>query len=89
MSTYRQSETGRRCCAYAMIGALYYYIADYDPDGLIDVGSTTQIESEPRAPIAHVIEFSSRATQRGDQFREKVQKMYDEAIQIASKNFGE
>jgi hypothetical protein len=26
------------------IGALYYYIVDYDLDGLIDVGSTTQIE---------------------------------------------
>jgi hypothetical protein len=71
------------------IGALYYYIADYDLDGLIDVGSTTQIEGEPRAPIAHVIEFFSRATQRGDQFREKFQKMYDEGIQIALKNFGE
>ena len=71
------------------IGALYYYIADYDLDGLIDVGSTTQIEGEPRAPIAHIIEFFSRATHRGDQFREKFQKMYDEAIQIALKNFGE
>jgi len=71
------------------IGALYYYIADYDLDGLIDVGSTTQIEGEPRAPIAHIIEFFSRATQRGDQFREKFQKMYDEGIQIALKNFGE
>jgi len=71
------------------IGALYYYIADYDLDGLIDVGSTTQIEGEPRAPIAHIIEFFSRATQRGDQFRDKFQKMYDEGIQIALKNFGE
>jgi hypothetical protein len=26
---------------------------DYDLDGLIDVGSTTQIEGPPRAPIAH------------------------------------
>jgi len=71
------------------IGALYYYIADYDLDGLIDVGSTTQIEGEPRAPIGHIIEFFSRATQRGDQFRDKFQKMYDEGIQIALKNFGE
>jgi hypothetical protein len=71
------------------IGALYYYMADYDLDGLIDVGSTTQIEGEPRAPIAHIIEFFARATQRGDQFREKFQKMYDEGIQIALKNFGE
>ena len=71
------------------IGALYYYVADYDLDGLIDVGSTTQIEGEPRAPIGHIIEFFSRATQRGDQFRDKFQKMYDEGIQIALKNFGE
>jgi len=71
------------------IGAMYYYVADYDLDGLIDVGSSTQIEGEPRAPIAHIIEFFSRATQRGDQFRDKFQKMYDEGIQIALKNFGE
>jgi len=71
------------------IGALYYYVADYDLDGLIDVGSTTQIEGEPRAPIAHIIEFFSRATQRGDQYRDKFQKMYDEGIQIALKYFGE
>ena len=71
------------------IGALYYYVADYDLDGLIDVGSTTQIEGEPRAPIGHIIEFFSRATQRGDQFRDKFQKMYDEGIQIALKYFGE
>src|SRR5215475_3871868 len=74
------------------IGALYYYVVDYDLDGLIDVGSTTQIEAldrQPRTPIAHIIEFFSRATQRGDQFRDKFQKMYDEGIQIALKNFGE
>jgi len=71
------------------IGALYYYVADYDLDGLIDVGSTTQIEGEPRAPIGHITEFFSRATQRGDQFRDKFQKMYDEGIQIALKYFGE
>ena len=44
------------------IGALYYYIVDYDLDGIIDVGSTTKIEGEPRAPIAHVIEFFSIGT---------------------------
>jgi len=71
------------------IGALYYYIVDYDLDGLIDVGSTTKIEGEPRAPIAHVIEFFSRSTKRGDQFRDNFQKMYDEGIQIALKYFGE
>jgi len=71
------------------IGALYYYIVDYDLDGLIDVGSTTKIEGEPRAPIAHVIEFFSRATKRGDQFQANFQKMYDDGIQIALKYFGE
>jgi hypothetical protein len=72
-------------------GALYYYIVDYDLDGAIDVGSTTQIEEidHPPRPIAHVIEFFSRSTQRGDQFKEKFQKMYDDGIQIALKYFGE
>jgi len=74
------------------IGALYYYIVDYDLDGLIDVGSTTQIEAldrPPRTPIAHVIEFFSRSTKRGEKFQANFQKMYDEGIQIALKHFGE
>ena len=74
------------------IDALFYYMVDYDLDGLIDVGSTTQIEAvdrQNRTPIAHVIEFFSRSTKRGDQFRDKFQKMYDEGIQIALKYFGE
>jgi hypothetical protein len=74
------------------IGALYYYMVDYDLDSLIDVGSTTQIEAvdrPPRTPIAHVTEFFSRSTKRGEQFRDNFQKMYDEGIQIALKYFGE
>ena len=74
------------------IGALYYYVVDYDLDGLIDLGSTTQIESEDsrrEIPIAHVIEFFSRSTKRGEQFQGKFQSMYDEGIQIALKYFGE
>ena len=74
------------------IDALYYYLVDYDLDGLIDVGSTTRIEAlerQERTPIAHVIEFFSRSTKRGDQYRENFQKMYDEGIQIALKYFGE
>lgn len=74
------------------IDALFYYMVDYDLDGLIDVGSTTRIEAverQNRAPIAHVIEFFSRSTKRGDQFRDNFQKMYDEGIQIALKYFGE
>jgi len=74
------------------IGALYYYVADYDLDGLIDLGSTTQIEAidrPPRTPIANVIEFFSRSTKRGEQLQPKFQKMYDEGIQIALRYFGE
>jgi hypothetical protein len=74
------------------IGAMYYYVADYDLDGLIDVGSTTRIEAldrPPRTPIAHVIEFFSRSTKRGEKFQSDFQKMYDEGIQIALKHFGE
>jgi hypothetical protein len=74
------------------IDALFYYMVDYDLDGLIDVGSTTRIEAVDRpnrTPIAHVIEFFSRSTKRGDQFQANFQKMYDEGIQIALKYFGE
>ena len=74
------------------IDALYYYLVDYDLDGLIDVGSTTRIEAverQQRTLIAHVIEFFSRSTKRGDQFRENFQKMYDEGIQVALEYFGE
>ena len=74
------------------IDALYYYIADYDLDGLIDVGSTTKIEAldrQSRTPIGHVIEFFHRSTKRGDQFQANFQKMYDEGIQVALKYFGE
>jgi hypothetical protein len=76
----------------AYIDALFYYIVDYDLDGLIDVGSTTKIEAlerQNRTTIANVIEFFSRSTKRGDQFQAKFQKMYDEGIQIALKYFGE
>jgi hypothetical protein len=74
------------------IDALFYYIVDYDLDGLIDVGSTTRIEAldrQNRTPIANVIEFFSRSTKRGESFQTNFQKMYDEGIQIALKNFGE
>jgi len=74
------------------IDALFYYMVDYDLDGIIDVGSTTRIEAvdqRNRTPIAHVIEFFSRRTKRGELFRDNFQKMYDEGIQIALKYFGE
>jgi hypothetical protein len=75
------------------IGAMYYYMVDFDLDGLIDTGSTTEIEAldnrRPATPIAHVIEFYHRSTKRGDQFAPNFQKMYDEGINIALKYFGE
>jgi hypothetical protein len=74
------------------IDALFYYIADYDLDGLIDVASTTRIEAsdrKERTPVANVIEFFHRSTKRGDSFQTNFQKMYDEGIQIALKYFGE
>jgi len=72
--------------------ALFYYVVDYDLDGLIDVGSTTKIEAldRPRHTlIAHVIEFFSRSTKRGEPLQGNYQKMYDEGIEIALKYFGE
>jgi hypothetical protein len=74
------------------VDALFYYVVDYDLDGLIDVGSTTKIEAverQNRTPVARVIEFFSRSTKRGEQLRDNFQKMYDEGIQIALKYFGE
>jgi hypothetical protein len=75
------------------IGALFYYIVDYDLDGLSDVGSTTRIEAldqrRPPTPIANVIEFFHRSTKRGEQAQAEYQKMYDDGIQIALRYFGE
>ena len=75
------------------IGAIYDYVADYDLDGLIDLGSTTEIEAldnrRPATPIADVIRFYHRSTKRGEQFTGDYQKLYDEGIQIALKYFGE
>ena len=75
------------------VGALYHYVDDFDLDGMIDVGSTTRIEGaergRERALIGNVIQFFHRATNRGAQFRDEYQKMYDEGIQIALKYLGE
>jgi hypothetical protein len=74
------------------IGALYYYVDDYDLDGLVDVGSTTEIEAldrPRRVPIARVTAFFHRGTRRGQQYQSDYQKMYDEGIQIALRYFGE
>jgi hypothetical protein len=71
------------------VGQLYHYVDDFDLDGMIDVGSTTRIEGPKQAPVAVIIQFFHRATNRGDQFRGEYQKMYDEGIQIALKHLGE
>jgi hypothetical protein len=74
------------------IGAMYYYMVDFDLDGLVDVGSTTRIDAldrPPRTPIANVIQFFHRSTKRGETSQPEYQKMYDEGIQIALKYFGE
>jgi hypothetical protein len=74
------------------IGAMYYYMVDFDLDGLSDVGSTTRIDAldrPPRTPIANVIQFFHRSTKRGEQSQSEYQKMYDDGIQIAVKYFGE
>ena len=74
------------------VGALYYYIVDFDLEGLVDVGSTTevdQVEGNRRTLIAEVIQFFHRSTGRGEATQAEYQKMYDEGIQIALRNFGE
>jgi hypothetical protein len=71
------------------VGQLYHYVDDFDLDGMIDVGSTTRIEEPRQAPVASVIQFFHRATNRGEQFRTEYQKMYDEGVQIALKYLGE
>jgi hypothetical protein len=74
------------------IGATYYYVTDFDLDGLVDVGSTTEIEAldrQRRIPIANVIKFFHRSTKRGESAQPEYQKMYDDGIQIALKYFGE
>src|SRR5215475_6756092 len=66
------------------IGAMYYYMVDFDLDGLVDVGSTTRIEAINRnTPIANVIQFFHRSTKRGESGQPEYQKMYDDGIQIA------
>jgi hypothetical protein len=76
-----------------VIGELFHYVADYDLDGLIDLGSTTEIDAvdqrRPLVPIADVIKFYHRSTKRGDDHAAEFQKLYDEGIQVALKYFGE
>ena len=45
------------------IGAIYHYMADYDLDGLIDLGSTTEIEAlDNRRPVTPIARWSSSTT---------------------------
>jgi hypothetical protein len=74
------------------IGSTYYYIVDFDLEGLVDVGSTTEIErteGKRGNPIGEVHQFFHRGTGRGDTAQAEYQKMYDEGIRIALKYFGE
>ena len=75
------------------IGAMFYYMVDFDLDGLGDVGSTTRIEAldrrQPPTPIAEVVQFFHRSTKRGEQSQPDYQKMYDDGIQVALRYFGE
>ena len=71
------------------VGKLYHYVDDFDLDGMIDVGSTTRIEEPRKAPVAAVIQFFQRGTNRGEQYRADYQKMYDEGIAVALKYLGE
>jgi hypothetical protein len=72
-----------------LVGQIYQYVDDIDLDGSIDIGSTTQLEGEPHAPVGRVTQFFYRAAGRGDQFRADFQKLYDEGIQVALKYLGE
>jgi hypothetical protein len=74
------------------VGGMFYYIVDFDLEGLVDVGSTTeidQVDGTRRTPIAEVVQFFHRSTNRGEQTQAEYQKMYDEGIQIALRNFGQ
>jgi hypothetical protein len=72
-----------------LVGQVYQYVDDFDLDGSIDIGSTTQLEGEPHAPVGKVTQFFYRAAGRGDQFRADYQKLYDDGIQVALKYLGE
>ena len=72
-----------------LVGQLFHYVDDFDLDGSVDIGSTTQLEGQPHAPVGVVAQFFHRATNRGEKFRGDYQKLYDEGIQAALKSLGE
>ena len=72
-----------------LVGQLFHYVDDFDLDGSVDIGSTTQLEGQPHAPVGVVAQFFHRATNRGEKFRGDYQKLYDDGIQAALKSLGE
>jgi hypothetical protein len=70
-------------------GQTYTYVADYDLDGQVDVGSTTRLDPPPHAPVAVVAQFFHRGANRGDNFRNDYQKLFDDGIQVALQRLGE
>lgn len=72
-----------------LVGQLFHYVDDFDLDGSVDIGSTTELQGQPHAPVGVVSQFFYRGTNRGEQFRGDFQKLYDEGIQVALKYLGE
>jgi hypothetical protein len=70
-------------------GQTYTYIADYDLDGQVDLGSTTRLDPPPHAPAALVPQFYHRGANRGDSFRSDYQRLFDEGVQVALQRLGE
>jgi len=71
------------------VGQTFHFVADYDLDGLADVGSTTLMEQPVHAPIATISRFFHRGTNRGDQYRADFQKIFDDGIKLALEQLGE
>lgn len=71
------------------VGQVFQYVVDYDLDGLADVGSATRMESPAHAPVATIAQFFHRGANRGDQFRDSFQKLFDDGIQVALSQLGE
>jgi hypothetical protein len=71
------------------VGQVFQYVADYDLDGLADIGSATRMEMPAHAPVATIAQFFHRGANRGDQFRLEFQKLFDDGIQVALAQLGE
>jgi hypothetical protein len=71
------------------VGKTFTYVADYDLDGQVDVGSTTRLDPPPHAPVATVPQFFHRGNNRGESFRTDYQRLFDDGIQVALRLLGE